>query len=166
MGNYGAVNCVDNDDGSALYNIHDSVAYGGGHKSDFGGYDKKTYNELQIYARVYAPQCFSVSTTGGPEHPEGYYNNTCIIDPSVQTPTVYNLQYSIDPTNATNNDFRTNGNAIVADGGADGAKVKIGSKTVSFSDWLAMGLDDGTTITSKQPSNDEIEAMARAKLGL
>lgn len=30
MGNYGASMSVDNDDGSAWYDIHDSVSYGGG----------------------------------------------------------------------------------------------------------------------------------------
>jgi len=38
IGNDGAVNCVDNDDGSAFYRIHDNVMYRGGHKSNFGGF--------------------------------------------------------------------------------------------------------------------------------
>lgn len=135
------------------------------HKSNFGGHNKATHDELQIYARVYQPACFRISSTSGPDHPESYYNNTCIIDPTASGTAVYNLRTSVDGSNATNNDFRTFGNTIYAPGG-EGAPVSLDGKASTFGDWLKMGLDVGSTISGKMPSNDEIEAMARAKLGL
>jgi len=164
MGNYGASMAVDNDDGSAYYDIHDSVAYGGGHKSNFGGHDKRTYNELGIYARVYGPTCFRISDTSGPAHPESYFNNTCIIDPTVTGFNVYDLRIELDSKNATNNGFRASSNTIYAPGGAD-ASTRIGTE-MKVGDWLKLGLEKGTTISGQTPSNAEIEAMARTKLGL
>ena len=38
-------------------------------------------------------------------------------------------------------------------------------KTYAFSDWVALGVDPGTTI-SEQPSTQEIIEMARAVLGM
>jgi len=164
MGNYGASMAVDNDDGSAYYDIHDSVAYGGGHKSNFGGHDKRTYNELGIYARVYYPTCFHFREPSGPAHPESYFNNTCIIDPTVTGFNVYDLAVELDPSSLSNNTFRTSGNTIYAPGGAD-ANASIGTE-MKFGDWLKLGLDKGTTISGQTPSDAEIEAMARTKLGL
>lgn len=64
--NYGSNLCIDNDDGSAYYkvrlllhisliltqNYHNFHIYGG-HKSDFGGHSKLTYNTLNAYSQVY-----------------------------------------------------------------------------------------------------------------
>ena len=48
IANYESSMCVDNDDGSAYYKIHDNVCHGGGKKSDFAGHSKSTYNSLEI----------------------------------------------------------------------------------------------------------------------
>lgn len=50
--NYGSNMCIDNDDGSAYYLNHHNFEVYGGHKSDFGGHNKYTYDALVAYAQV------------------------------------------------------------------------------------------------------------------
>ena len=79
IANYESSMCVDNDDGSAYYKIHDNVCHGGGHKSDFAGHSKSTYNSLEIgpkndaYIRVQPSQ---------PQVPEGYWNSARLLSTS------------------------------------------------------------------------------------
>jgi predicted heme/steroid binding protein len=157
MGNYGSSMTQDNDDGSAYYYSTKNVWYGGGHKSNFGGHDKTSDQNLNIYARVYGPVCFRISGTVGPPYVETYKNNTCIIDPTTDG-QVYDLSVSIDPSNRTNNDFVTGNNTIYVAGGAD-APVAAG-KYKTIGDFIASGLDPGTTVNGTQPSNEEIAQWA------
>lgn len=76
IGNYGAANCIDTDDGSSYYKMHEQLSVFGGHKTDFGGHDKQSYNSIFVYAQVYATVCWM----GGIG--EGFYNNTCILGPT------------------------------------------------------------------------------------
>jgi hypothetical protein len=62
-------------DGSAYYRIHDNVCHGGGHKSDFAGHSKSTYNSLEIGPKKDA--CIRVQPSQ-PTVPEAYFNNSCI----------------------------------------------------------------------------------------
>jgi hypothetical protein len=75
IANFESSMCVDNDDGSAYYSIHDNVCIGGGHKSDFAGHSKATFNSLEIGPKKDA--CIRVQPSQ-PTVPEKYYNNSCI----------------------------------------------------------------------------------------
>ena len=58
IANFESSMCVDNDDGSAYYLIHDNVCHGGGHKSDFAGHSKSTFNSLQASKETTERCCF------------------------------------------------------------------------------------------------------------
>jgi len=76
IANFESSMCVDNDDGSAYYLIHDNVCHGGGHKSDFAGHSKSTFNSLQIAPKK--DDCIKVQPSND-VCPEGYYNNSCVM---------------------------------------------------------------------------------------
>jgi len=86
MANYDAMGSIDNDDGSSWYDVHDNFfPYGGGMKMDFGGHDKKFYNN--IIAQIprseskYELECVTtmpyIRGIG-----DQFYNNTCILYPN------------------------------------------------------------------------------------
>eukprot|EP00729_Bicosta_minor_P007089 gene7088-18000_t len=77
IANYESSMCVDNDDGSAFYRIHDNVCAYGGHKSDFDGHHKYTYNSLDIFPKKDA--CLSTMPMFSPDGVDAYYNNTCMM---------------------------------------------------------------------------------------
>lgn len=52
---------IDNDDGSSRYLIHHNVFVYGGHKSDFDGHSKASYNNLNAYAQVYGDKCVGIA---------------------------------------------------------------------------------------------------------
>jgi len=136
----------------------------GGHKSNFGGHSKISDSNLNIYARVYAPTCFSMSSTAGPAYKETYVNNTCIIDPTAKGFNVYSLRVTLDKGNHSNNEFVTANNRIFANGGG-GASVIAGDHT-TFDGFQKLGFDTGSTISGTQPSNQQILEWAKQKLGL
>ena len=78
--------CLDNDDGSAWYKIHDNVCLYGGHKSDFDGHSKWSYENLHLYASVYGDRCMLISAQLLPQpgFPDIYANNTCVVVPGAE----------------------------------------------------------------------------------
>ena len=61
MTNYGADGgCMDNDDGSSWYNLYNNYCVYGGHKSDFDGHSKRSFNNIHVYPFVYEDVCFSI----------------------------------------------------------------------------------------------------------
>ena len=72
--------CLDNDDGSAWYQIHDNACLFGGHKSDFDGHSKWSFDNLHLYANVYGDRCVEIGAQvlPLPGFPDIYANNTCV----------------------------------------------------------------------------------------
>ena len=52
IGNYGSSMCLDNDDGSSYYHHSNNYLIYGGHKSNFGGHNKLSTNNYNIYPVV------------------------------------------------------------------------------------------------------------------
>ena len=77
IANYQSSMCVDNDDGSAFYRIHDNVCAYGGHKSDFDGHHKYTYNSLDIFPKKDA--CVRTMPMFSADGVDAYYNNSCMM---------------------------------------------------------------------------------------
>ena len=77
--------CLDNDDGSAWYKIHDNACLFGGHKSDFDGHSKWSFDNLHLYANVYGDRCVEIGAQvlPLPGFPDIYANNTCVRRESV-----------------------------------------------------------------------------------
>mmetsp|Transcript_23634 Transcript_23634/g.73009 ORF Transcript_23634/g.73009 Transcript_23634/m.73009 type:complete len:873 (+) Transcript_23634:238-2856(+) len=93
--NYGGSQGVDNDDGSAWYDIHHNFFYGEGLKMDYGGHDSTYHDNMNVVHPYDGQNCINVwafddtNQTGpcveGPEssddcdHAHHYYNNTCAL---------------------------------------------------------------------------------------
>lgn len=70
--------CVDNDDGSAYYKIYNNFEIYGGHKSDFGGHNKFTFDSVVAFAQDYQSGLCGDFGNAIPGFVDGYYNNTCV----------------------------------------------------------------------------------------
>ena len=72
--------------GSAWYLIHDNSCVYGGHKSDFDGHSKWSYDNLHLYASVYGDRCVEIGAQvlPLPGFPDIYANNTCVLVPNAE----------------------------------------------------------------------------------
>ena len=137
--------CVDSDDGSSRFHTHDNFWIYGGHKSDFDGHQKISYNNIMAFANVYGSRCLAIGMpvkgvdSNGVPFEEGYYNNTCILESA-------GLEYlSIGGCSTNPNQYAviTHDNKIYAPNSS--VVVTCGS-TLNFTEWQATGLDPGTTV--------------------
>jgi len=157
--NYGSSMCVDNDDGSSYYLIHDNFEVYGGHKSDFGGHNKYTYNSVVAFAKDYGDGICGGMDSGVAGFVDGYWNNTCIQDntvPYLNLPCLPSA--SCDPATIPivhhNRVYNQNGNT----------SVNVGGKIIDEESYQKMGLDPGTK-AYPLPTNQQIIAWGREKLG-
>lgn len=94
--NYGADGgCFDWDDGSSWYVARANFCMYGGHKSDFSGHSKRSFDSLYVYPSVYGPKCLEVAQLlPAAGFAEVFQNNTCILaagQPVVQVPRLAGL---------------------------------------------------------------------------
>lgn len=121
-----------------------------------------THDNIHAYANVYGSKCVGIMNlphvAPNSYFAEGYYNNKCIL----AADSVY-LDMGDCTANATianrmllgsNSIYTPNASAIVNCG-----------KTFTFEEWMALGLDVGTTI-STLPTADTIVGWARETLGM
>jgi hypothetical protein len=151
-------------DGSSFYDDHDNFFVYGGHKSDFDGHRKQSFNNILAFANVYGSKCVGIGNaphaSPNPFFAEGFFNNTCIL---ANTGDPY-LQIGDCVADATlANRVVLGGNKIMSPGGT-AASISCG-KTYSFNDWIALGLDVGTTL-SDVPASADIITMARNLLSI
>jgi hypothetical protein len=153
----------DHDDGSSFYRGHHNFEVYGGFKSDFDGHGKQAHDNVQAYANVYGPKCLGISTLphDAPNNyfAEGYYNNKCIL--SVDS-VPYLEMGSCDADSSIVNRMLLGSNSIYTPSAS--ATVVCG-KTYTFEQWMALGLDANTTI-STLPTADTIIGWARETLGM
>jgi len=155
--------CIDNDDGSCFYLLHDNFEVYGGHKSDFGGHDKYTYNSINAYSKVYDDGvCCSIYQPPNfvPNYVDGYYNNTCIQSPAA----VYLRHEGCDPStpnpsilSKTFDNRVYNANSM--------ATIACGNKILTEADWQALGFDLGTT-AHPLPTDAQVISWAKSLLGI
>mmetsp|Transcript_14885 Transcript_14885/g.44162 ORF Transcript_14885/g.44162 Transcript_14885/m.44162 type:complete len:907 (-) Transcript_14885:74-2794(-) len=162
VANYGSNGgCIDNDDGSSFYNISFNFFVFGGHKSDFNGHNKLSWGNLNVYPSVYGTKCVGIYglPNADPENRwnEGYWNNTCILPEANQPYLEVTGSCSFDKSIFT---ITMGGNKVYAPNA--NATVKCG-KTVSFTDFVASGLDPGSTIDDA-PTAAQIIAWGQALL--
>jgi len=160
VANYGANGgCVDNDDGSSWYNLHDNFFVYGGHKSDFGGHSKHSWNNIMAYPQVYGARCVGLFGMPLVGQEEGYWNNTCILaDAGGQYAALDGCDLS-KPTTWTIN---SHDNRIYVPGAT--ATVTCGA-TLSVATWQQRtGRDAGTTL-SDAATAAQILTWARQTLG-
>eukprot|EP01112_Ceratiomyxa_fruticulosa_P011058 TRINITY_DN2973_c0_g1_i5.p1 TRINITY_DN2973_c0_g1~~TRINITY_DN2973_c0_g1_i5.p1 ORF type:complete len:905 (+),score=191.36 TRINITY_DN2973_c0_g1_i5:344-3058(+) len=155
--NYGSSMCVDNDDGSSYYKIHDNFEVYGGHKSDFGGHNKFTYNSVVAYAQCYDEGLCGDFNDVVPNYADGYWNNSCI-----QGALIPYLDISGDPSNITQSLLPILYNNRVYNAYAN-LSVNVGDSTLTEDEWQALGQDKNTQVFP-MPTDDEIIAWGKAVL--
>jgi len=165
IGNDGAVNTIDNDDGSSWYRHHDNYLVYGGHKSNFGGHNKFSYNNINVNAKVYQDgACLRVNAENIGNYTDGYYNCTCVQDKDGLA--AYSLRYcnasdiggSALPIIHDNRIFNPSGKMTVTCGNGHGTLI-------TEEQLQAAGKDPGTTV-GKTPSVDTIINWGRLTLGI
>jgi len=158
--NYGSNMCIDNDDGSSYYLNHHNFEVYGGHKSDFGGHNKFTYNTVMAFAQDYQIGLCGDFWSAVPGYVDGYYDNICIQGQPVPYLTISSCDQSnptpsVMPVLMNNTVYNVNGETSVV----------CGSTTISEEDFQALGFDLGTTALP-MPSDDQIIAWGKALLGM
>jgi len=158
--NYGSNLCIDNDDGSSYYQIHHNFEVYGGHKSDFGGHNKFTFQSINAYAKVYTDGiCASFGNTWAPGYVDGYYLNKCVQNPVQPYQQITGCDYKkIDPTVMP----VSYGNSIYSPGNEG---IQCGSTVVSEAQWQSMGWDH-ETVYYPLPTDAVIIGWAKEMLGL
>jgi hypothetical protein len=162
--NYGSEMCIDNDDGSSYYLNHDNFEVYGGHKSNWGGHNKFTYNSINAYSQVYADgPCCDIESQPPlfvPGFVDGYYNNTCIQNPG----TPYLLNSGCNPSKPDERTLAiTYSNRIYNPTGK--ATVQCGNQVLTEAQWQALGFDSGTE-AFPMPPDAQILSWARDLLSI
>jgi hypothetical protein len=171
VANYGADGgCLDNDDGSSYYLIHDNACIYGGHKGDFDSHSIHSYQNLHIYPQVYGERCVFIGSqllpgaTSHTTYVEGfadmYTNNTCVLDPRANIAFVDESNNHPFP-NVTEFQARLllANNTIYCPGAECGFVGAGGFKT--YQEFQAAGYDTTTQIVNATPSVDTMIAWAR-----
>jgi hypothetical protein len=169
VANYGADGgCLDNDDGTSYYKIHHNVCYYGGHKSDFDGHDKLSYENLHIHPSVYGSKCVGELQAMPPKgYAEGYFNNTCVL-PTADSQYVRlagcpgGLRNDSASIAALEEGITLGNNTVYAPGGAP--IVSCGGISIRIDEFHRRGYDRGTRVVAGAPSNETVAAWARALL--
>jgi len=157
--NYGSNMCIDNDDGSSYYLNHHNFEVYGGHKSDFGGHNKFTYNSVVAYSQDYQQGLCGDFNDVAPGFTDGYYNNICVQGEMVP-------YISIDTCNAANPNPAVI--PVLRNNSVYNAKASItvncGGTVLQEQEFQKMGFDLGTK-AYPLPSDDQIIAWGKALLG-
>jgi hypothetical protein len=159
----------DIDDGSSYYDIHHNFCVLGGHKSDFDGHQKRSFNNLHVYPSVYGTSCMKIAAQNLPPagYAEAYFNNTCILPTANST---YLSIANIDGGNClapdTQPTFKAGldlgGNTIFAPSAL--AVVECGGKSVTVDEFVKLGYDDQTAVSGNMPNASTIVAWAKMLL--
>ena len=154
----------DHDDGSSFYHDHDNFEVYGGHKSDFDGHAKRSYDNIHAYSNVYGTKCVGIMNLphDAPNDffAEGYYGNKCVLASAGAAYLDLGSGCAIGPALA--NKMVLGGNSLFVPNAS--ATVSCG-KSYSFAEWAATGMDAGTTI-AEVPDAATIMGWARATLGM
>jgi len=164
--------CLDNDDGSAYYDIHDNVCYYGGHKQNFDGHSKRAFSNIYIHPSVYGVKCVDEEYQGLITHtePSGlppagyaeqYFDNICIL-PNAGDIYVYSAGYLGNPDHFQGGLILHN-NTIFAP--FPGPNVSLGGSH-TFADFQAHGYDPTSRASTQMPATEQIITWSKDKLGL
>jgi hypothetical protein len=145
--------CLDNDDGSSYYDIHHNFCVYGGHKGDFDGNNKRSFNNIAVYPSVYGVTCVSIGAQGLPPlgYADGYYNNTCIL--SNNGANYLRVPGDLKDTKAFKAGMIVHDNKVYAP--KANVTVSLNGKVYSFEEFVSKGLDPGTTVKDGDTLNVE-----------
>merc|ERR1712194_109874 len=162
--------CLDNDDGSAYYDIHHNFCVYGGHKANFDGHSKRSFFNIHVHPQVYGTKCIDEEGEGQDTHTSGpyglppagyaeeYTDNICIL-PSAGTPYMV-AAGSLQDRKDFNTGLVLRNNTIWIPGGDSASLVSVGGTQVSFADFQKSGFDPSSRVVAGAPSMDQIVAWA------
>lgn len=159
--NYGSNMCIDNDDGSAYYNNHHNFEIYGGHKSDFGGHNKNTYDSVIAFAQDYANGLCADFNLAVPTFVDGYWNNICIqgypyVYLAIQTCNITYPEPALMPILGNNTVYNIFGNLT----------VDCGGELLTEQQFQEIGFDFGTTVHGPLPSTQQIINWGKSMIGM
>jgi hypothetical protein len=160
--------CLDNDDGSAYYDIHHNFCVFGGHKSDFDGNSKVSRSNLHVFPSVYGTRCLNIGAQKLPPkgYAEQYRDNVCILpDAGAQYVYVSDFCQSPDAKSGFEAGLILANNTVYAPGANVSIACHDGREALSFSEFQKLGYDPTTVVRGDMPSADTIIAWAKALLG-
>jgi hypothetical protein len=154
--NYGASQGIDNDDGSAFYEITNNVFYNAdGFKMDYGGHDSSFVSNLVVTFPYDKQNCLNVASFRR-GHGDRFTNNTCLLLPGAGEVVASVTQCDGNfLTLGQNRYFTANGTA----------ETHCGDRTYLVTSLPRFGLEIGST-SSRLPPSSSIIAWARAKLSI
>jgi len=158
--NYGSNMCIDNDDGSSYYKNHHNFEVYGGHKSDFGGHNKYTYNSVIAFSQDYEEGLCGEFPDFVPGYVDGFFDNKCI-----QTaPVPYLIMDQCNPSNIDPTVMPiVNDNMVYNSQG--NISIQCGGTVFSEEKWQALGYDLGTK-GYPLPTDDQIIAWGKEIMGM
>ena len=173
--------CVDNDDGSQFYRIHHNFCVFGGHKGDFDGHSKLSYQNVHAFPVVYKPSCLNIGVQALPPagFADGYYANRCVLSSGAEYLTINGGLQGDLPCLADNaasfaaftHGLRLGNNSVYVPGGV--ATVSCGGLpgnpnrvTINSTEFQRLGYDLSTAFIGEMPSNSTIIAWARELLSM
>jgi hypothetical protein len=168
--------CLDNDDGSAYYDIHHNLCMYGGHKANFDGHSKSSFNNIHVHPQVYGTKCIDEegegesTGTSGPHglppagYAEEYTDNICIL-PASGDPYMVSAG-SLSDKKDFNKGLVLRNNTVYVPGGADHLSVSVGGQQLSFSEFQSRGFDPTSRVIAGAPSIEQIVKWAEPLLGM
>merc|ERR1711998_79897 len=166
--------CLDNDDGSAYYDIHHNFCMYGGHKQNFDGHSKHSFNNIHVFPQVYGTKCIDEEAEGWTEEYQGlpppgyaeeYTDNICIL-PNRGDPYMVSQAGSIDDPEGYAKGMVLRNNTIYIPGGDAHSVVTVGDTKVSFKEFQKRGFDPTSRVIAGTPSVAQIVAWAEPLLDL
>ena len=133
-------------------------------RSDFDGHAKRSYSNVHAFSSVYGTKCLGISNLPHAAvndfFAEGYWDNKCIL----ATAGAPYLEMGDCATDAATFPTRmiVGNNTVYAPNAS--ATVSCG-KGYTFQEWVALGLDQGTTIADL-PTTADILQMFKDVLGM
>jgi hypothetical protein len=157
--------CFDLDDGSSWADVSDNWCSYGGYKTDFNGHSHLATGNLNAYAYVYGSRCLSVSSlpvvSEGGVFDSSYSGITCVLADAGDA--YLNIGGACDPTQPDTFTLHLGNNTIYAPN--KDATVNCGGKTYTMDEWLATGIDPGTTVLD-EPTPQQVIAWGRAMFNI
>ena len=137
----------------------------GGHKSNWG-HAKRSESNLMAFALVYTSTCmrqfpFLPPPSPGGRFAEAFVNNTCIL--ASPGDTYLELGSDCSPGLSLSSQIVLANNTLLAPPGVGTGSVKCGTRTLSFSEWVASGSEPGSTLGAV-PATQVILGWARELL--
>lgn len=153
--------CLDNDDGSAYYNIHHNFCVYGGHKSDFDGHSKTSAFNLHVYPNVYGTTCLRIGAQvlPPPGYAESYHSNRCILPnqgseylavQDIPSGHGHCLDGSAASFQAFIDGLKLGNNTIYAPQAS--VTISCGGKSLSMAQFQSLGFDLSSTVSADMPS--------------